>query len=439
MPDERWLASLTAFGLPGAPEIEPTDMPIDELLTAVRAHKLIGVLAAAFAEGCVNRPADGARIAAAHEAAMRESLLLEEMLLQAVAVLADEGIGYRVLKGAALAHRVHPDPAERTFGDNDLILAPADIDRGVAALVAAGASRPVPPLSPDFDRRFAKSVTLRWRGPTELDIHRTLAPGPYGHLITLDDLARDPATFTIAGVSLHTLPVDLHLLHGAIHVALGDVDARLGNVRDLALLAARTDVDADEVVGQAAAWGCTAPLAVGLRATASLGHDRTSIERWADTYEIGSTDRRRLAAYASREGRYRRQALASLRVLSWRDRLGFARALLRPSAANRAARDRGRQPGASPRPRGLSPSIAGEGRGTAGGRAVGSVSTAAISWARSGGQPSSVRASAGPRDGRVDPDAGHGLDPTGGSGARVGPARDPAVGSVVGAGNQMEH
>ena len=40
----------------------------------------------------------------------------------------------------------------------------------------------LPALSSSYDRRFAKSVTLRWRGTTELDIHRTLAAGPYGFL-----------------------------------------------------------------------------------------------------------------------------------------------------------------------------------------------------------------------------------------------------------------
>lgn len=60
--------------------------------------------------------------------------------------------------------------------------------------------------------------------------------GPYGLLINLGDLFRDPAEILLAGRSVRTLSADLHLLHRAIHVALGDVDARLGNVRDLGLL-----------------------------------------------------------------------------------------------------------------------------------------------------------------------------------------------------------
>ena len=97
-------------------------------------------------------------------------------------------------------------------------------------------------------------------------LHRTLAAGPYGHLIHLDELSRDPVDVILAGRAVRTLPADLHLVHGAIHVALGDVDPRLGNVRDLALLAAWPSVDTDEVVETATRWECAAPMALGLRA-----------------------------------------------------------------------------------------------------------------------------------------------------------------------------
>lgn len=341
---DAWVASLAGYGLAGAAAPGPIPAPIADVLFAVRTHKLIGVLAAAVAEEAVAVEADErAQIARAHEGAMRESLLLEEMLLRALSVLDEAGVDHRILKGSALAHLIHADPAERSFGDNDILVAPADVDRAVAALTEAGAFRPMPPLSATYDRRFAKSVTLRWHGPSEMDVHRTLAAGPYGYLIDLDDLARDPVVFELAGRPVKSLPPELHLLHGAIHVALGDVEARLGNVRDLALLAAHPAVDAGAVIERATAWRCAAPVAMGLRATAALGHDRTPVEEWADDHVVDATDRRRLEAYADRAGRFRRQALASWGVLSWPDRFAFARALLLPSAANRDARGRSRR------------------------------------------------------------------------------------------------
>ncbi|MFT5200703.1 MAG: hypothetical protein ACI9C1_000067 [Candidatus Aldehydirespiratoraceae bacterium] len=64
---------------------------------------------------------------------------------------------------------------------------------------------------------------------------------------------------------------------------------------------------------------------------------------WADDYVVSEVDENRFDAYAERSGRFRRQALASVQVLNWRDRLAFTRALLVPNAANRAARGRTRR------------------------------------------------------------------------------------------------
>ena len=331
---EAWLRALAGHGLPGAATagsgILGTAPALDELLAGAARHRLVGVLAAAVDDGAVAIDREGRdRIATAHEDAMREVLLLEDELLRAVGVLDDAGVESRVLKGAALAHMVHPDPSERCFGDNDLLVPATDVDRAVAALIAAGAERRSPPLSRSFDRRFAKSVTLDWHGGTELDLHRTLAAGPYGLLVRLADLFAEPVEVILAGRALQTLPAHLHLVHGAIHLALGDVEARLGNVRDLALLAARPSVDVDAVVATARRWGCEAPVARGLRETAALGHRRTDVERWADDHTPDAVDRRRLAAYDRRDGRYRRQAVASWSVLGWRDRVAFSLALLR--------------------------------------------------------------------------------------------------------------
>lgn len=326
MADRAWATAVAAIGLTGAdaPVVAP---PGSAWLADLAAHRLVGVLAGAVADGAVMLEAAAHEaLCVAHEEAMRAVLLLEDELLAAVEVLDGVGIETRLLKGAALAHMVHADPSERTFGDNDLLVRSSDIDRAVAALVDAGATRTAPSVSADFDRRFAKSVTLRW-STTELDVHRTLAPGPYGHLVVTEDLWRSPADVLLAGRAVPTLPADLHLLHGALHVALGDVEPRLGNVRDVALLAARTSIDTEAVISTAARWRCTAPLAIGLRATQTLGHTRSSLERWADGMVPDPVDRRRFSAYDRRDGRYRRQALATLRVLGWRDRIAFIAAL----------------------------------------------------------------------------------------------------------------
>jgi len=301
------------------------------MLRAVEEQKLIGVLATAIGQGhVVASDSERDAVARAHRRAMGEVLLLEEMLLAAVDVLDSVGIAHRVLKGSALSHTVHPDPSERSFGDNDLLVEPNRINEAVDALVAAGAVRPQPRLTASFDRRFAKSVTLEWLHNTEIDIHRTLAPGPYGLLIDPHDLWVPAANFVIAGRCLSTFSPELHLLHAAIHVALGDVEPRLGNLRDLALLCNIGSLDHEVVVGVAAGWRCEAPLAVGLNAAAALPVDLGPLGDWAASHEITSTDASLMSTYAVADGRFRRQALASLRVLpTWRDRLAYASAVAR--------------------------------------------------------------------------------------------------------------
>ncbi|MEZ5165875.1 MAG: nucleotidyltransferase family protein [Acidimicrobiales bacterium] len=328
---DAWLMSVAGYGIGPRRIIDAPPGGVGNVLAGVARHKLIGPLAAAVAAGDLAvGEADRAEIARRHEDAMREVLLLEETLLDAIAVLDRHGIDHRLLKGAALAHLVHPDPAERSFGDNDLLIAPAEIDRAVSALLEAGARRLSPPLSADYDRRFAKSVTLGWHHGTELDLHRTLAAGPYGFLVDLAELHAAPADLDLAGRTLRTLPSSGHLIHGALHVALGDVVPRFGNLRDVALLAARPDIDPRRLVDTATRWGCAAPTALGLRAAARLGLPHTAVTEWAEAFRPSRRDQRRLEVYTSRDRRFRRQSLAVLREMSWVDRPAFLRALLTP-------------------------------------------------------------------------------------------------------------
>lgn len=287
-------------------------------------HRLTGVAFAAMLAGDleVDEPA---AVAEAHRTAMASSLLLEDVLLDALSVLASADIDHRVVKGAALAHRSE-SPEWREFGDNDVLVRPGDLGRAAAAMEDAGATRVHEPVSPQWEQRFAKSITLRWR-ETELDLHRTLAPGPYGLTIDGDALFASSDTFELAGVAVPTLGAEHHLIHAAVHVALGDVVARLGNVRDIAMLLSTPDIDADRVIATVADWGVEAPFATGVVAADELGAETTGVVEWARRYRPSRTDRRLMHSYAQREGRFRRQAVASLRVLGWRDRVAYLRSL----------------------------------------------------------------------------------------------------------------
>lgn len=302
---------------------EPLD--VGRHLGVLRQHKLVGVARAAAEAGAIVVD-DPRSLADAHDSAMAEALLLEDVMLAAVDGLAEVGIDVLTLKGSALAHLLGPDPSERTFGDTDLLVPGGSLTAAASALEHAGATRVQAAVSTEYERRFAKSVTLRWRGNTELDLHRTLAPGPFGLTIDPADLHRAPTTFQLAGRPVPTLSLEMHTLHAAIHVALGDVEPRLGNVRDLALLL-RHDLDLDLIMRSAEAWRCAYPLALGLRATAAIGAADHALLDWAEAHRPSRRDRALFTSYRERDGRFRAQARASLRVLGWRDRVAYARSL----------------------------------------------------------------------------------------------------------------
>ncbi len=340
------LASLVTDGpaTAGRP-VRIDDEGVDRLLDRARRERLLGVLAAAVEGGDVDAtPAARRRVREAHRDALLGVLALDELLLDAVAALDDAGIDHRVLKGSALAHLAHPDPAGRLWADVDLLVPAAELDRAVAALAAVGARRLHPPLRPDHDRRFAKAVTLRTTGGAEIDLHRTLAAGPYGLVADPVVWFEAPASsFVLAGRSLPTLDVAGHLVHAAAHLALGDTTPRLGNVRDLVLLLGRDDLDPEEVRGRAARAGLTAPLAEGIRRAVALGAAPVGpggeLVAWAGAHRPPARDRRLLAAYTTRRGRYGAQVRASLRALPrWSDRAALARAVLWPDRANLASR-----------------------------------------------------------------------------------------------------
>ena len=297
---------------------------VDRHLSVVAEQRLIGVLLAAMRAGEVevDRPEV---VVEAHERALAHARLLDTAMLESVEILLDVGITPCLLKGPAIA-RLLPEPDQRISADIDLLVPADQLDAAASALEAFGATRSQPAISLDWERRFGPSVTIGWRTGTELNLHRTLAPGPYGHLVDLDELAASTVTVEVDGVDVLTLRPELHLVHASLHIALGGVEPRLGDVRDLALLLERTNLDVDRVMRTIVRWGAEAPAAVGFAAAGSIGARHPIID-WAEAHRPRSRDRRLLASYADRDGRIRRQALASLTVVPWRDKPALLRSL----------------------------------------------------------------------------------------------------------------
>ncbi len=347
----RHLAAVAAFGLAGAPPIELTEPLSNDawvrLLASVTRERLVGVLASAIDAQAV--PVTGeqlARMADLHEEVMLACIALEQYLHRIADVLEPAAIDFAVVKGPAAAHGWALDASERQFGDIDILVRSADIDRTVAALEAAEATRFTPELRPGFDRRFAKSVTMAW-GPFEIDVHRTLAPGRFG--LDIDeaslwagvgasgDETHAPATFTVAGRPFATLTRPMHFVHACYHAALGDRRPSLASLRDIQLLAA--EVTIDEALAIAEPWGGAAVLAHALAEAAErVPSEVGDAHRWARGYAASERDLDDIASYHDVDDRFASTARHSLASLPLGQRPAFALALALPSAENLEAR-----------------------------------------------------------------------------------------------------
>ena len=109
------------------------------------------------------------------------------------ATLAGAGIGYRVLKGPAVAHLDYADPAQRAFGDVDVLVESTAYDDALGVLAASGARRRYTEVRPGFDRRWGKGACLVAADGTQIDVHRTFVAGPFGLTIDLDELFAAPS------------------------------------------------------------------------------------------------------------------------------------------------------------------------------------------------------------------------------------------------------
>jgi len=286
-------------------------------------------------EGALSLDADDVTtLVDVHQRALALDLRIERMLLMCVSLARAERIEMRVLKGPANAHRFYFDPSLRSFGDGDLLVASRDFERAIEVFGRLGFRRRFAEPRPSFDRRFTKAVTLIAEDGLELDLHRTLSPGPYGVLLDIDAVfAATPDAISIGGERLECLPPELSFVHACAHAVLGDATPRFASVRDVAQLLA-LDVDATNTIRTTKALGA-GPLAHRAIALVErvLGTTPTGpLVEWARQQTPTRRDLRRLRCYQGGGNRYAGQAAATLWVLpSIRDRIDFVAALAFPN------------------------------------------------------------------------------------------------------------
>lgn len=334
-----WLRAVAAYGLAGS-QAEMPSAPLEpgvweQLLLHARMQRLTPLLARAATDGVLATTDHQLEEAtnAANEALV-QVLVLEATLVRLAAVLDAADVPFRVLKGSAVAHLDYPDPAWREFGDIDLLIRPEDLDRAIAVLAGRGFQRRFPEPRAGFDRRFAKSVSVVNADGLEIDLHRTLAPGPLGLRVRPTMLWDAPADeVAVGGRTLEALGPDERLLHACYHGALGNSPPRLVPLRDIAQLLLGKGIDPDRVLDRAKAWNGRAVVAHAITTAwnALRISDEVALSAWAAKYAPAERERRELKRALSPRYTFAAQAVDAVRVIrAPRDRLAYVAALAFP-------------------------------------------------------------------------------------------------------------
>jgi hypothetical protein len=336
---------LTPQERPEVVSVPPAEGPA--LLRTISTNRLTGIAVAAVEDGWLElAPPDEAELLDKQRVAMTWAITLELRLLELAEAFEGAGIPIVVLKGSALAQCFYPDPSWRPFSDLDLLVRTSDWTRACALLHDLGFRRDLPEPRPGFDQRFGKAACHTDGQGRQIDLHRTLALGPYGLGLDLDDLFRRTAWFVVGGVRLRRLDDTASLIHACLHSSLGSWPALPMTLRDVAQVSGRGRVDWPELEDVARHWGILAVVGHALRTSSRwLGTPVPAGAERVASHRPSGSDRRLLAAY-TRGRRRGGMALAVVpRIPGMRARAAYLRAMLLPDPAFLAARSsNGRRP-----------------------------------------------------------------------------------------------
>ena len=178
-----------------------------------------------------------------------------------LSALADEGLRPVVLKGAGLASSVFQEPAERDYGDIDLLLAHGEVDTAIRALGEKGYANPNSADAEQSYRAHHFHIGIQRPGATIVELHWGLVRRIEPFLLDADafmrrsvqiDQAAAGARFTSATAVPLRLPSAEHaLLHIVVECVRGSF-SRLKWLVDVdRIVAAAPNMDWDFVVESA--------------------------------------------------------------------------------------------------------------------------------------------------------------------------------------------
>lgn len=192
-------------------------------------------------------------------AAAGSSLMFGE-LERVLSRLEANGVEAILLKGAALALTVYPDPALRPMGDIDLLIRPSDLRAAVDALEAMGYEPENPPMRRGLEYLFFFETNFRggYRSLLRFELHWNLMGGEGSrYRPNIDWFWEQTRAIRVGKASALILSPTAHLLYAAVHASMkhGGDSARLLWLYDLHLIVERCpDVDWRDLLDKAQAF-----------------------------------------------------------------------------------------------------------------------------------------------------------------------------------------
>ena len=170
----------------------------DDLPTQAEAHSLGPLLytylrqAGVAVPPGVQRELQGLYLRHRHANEVRTRVLSEIL-----AAFSDAGIETRVLKGAALAHLIYPQPGLRPMRDMDLLVKKNEALKAQAMLAELGFAAPLPAHLPD---KHLPAAARQTEGlSVSVELHHNLFIMAYPVSFSLEQATESLLTFTVAG------------------------------------------------------------------------------------------------------------------------------------------------------------------------------------------------------------------------------------------------
>ncbi|MFZ0667330.1 MAG: nucleotidyltransferase family protein [Acidimicrobiales bacterium] len=305
-----WATAVAAYGL-GPPHEVLSGGPVDEstwprLLELARNQRLVGLVRSAAQDGVLALSANQwTRLEQVHNDVVEETARAELSTASISGFLEEAGIDSRLLKGPAFAHLDYRSPAIRPFVEANLLVRSSQFVEAISLLKQRGFNRTHAEPAPGFDSRFRKGSILTSDSGERVEVHRTIADGPYAMIVEHSELFRNSSEIRVAGKDLLTLGAEERLLHACFEARVGDTRPLLIRLRDIVQIVLTHDLDIGRIEALSGTWGAQSLVAEAIdRAWNLLGvTDIVPLSAWAAKHPTSRKERRRLLAYHTARSR----------------------------------------------------------------------------------------------------------------------------------------